>query len=160
MPKPQNRWESSSSDSDSPNGRAVCRKRGRTQAGEDSTAGGGPTKETVAAPLQRAAKSHNPLCDGCRLVYHHYERVDRINEGTYGIVWKAQRLDTKETVALKQIKFDAYQEEGFPRMALREISVLLELSSPEPHSSVVSLHEIVVGNQPHQVFLVRTEEAS
>lgn len=98
---------------------------------------------------------HNPLLMGCRLVYDTYDRIARISEGTYGIVWKARDLVTNEIVALKQIKFDDQQEllqvQGFPVTALREINVLMALS---PHKNIVSVREMVVGNDNDKVFMV------
>lgn len=96
--------------------------------------------------------SHNPLLQGCRSVYDIYERIDRVSEGTYGIVWKARDLATQEIVALKQIKFDYDQQknQGFPVTALREISVLLELC----HECIVSVKEMVVGTANDKVFMV------
>jgi len=74
-----------------------------------------------------------------------------LHVGTYGIVWKAKDLATKEIVALKQIKFDAEMtKEGFPMAALREINVLLELS----HENIVTVREMVVGDSSDQVFMV------
>ena len=95
--------------------------------------------------------AHNPLLQGCRSVYDCYERLDRLDEGTYGIVWKAKDLATDDIVALKQIKFDAEMtKEGFPVTALREISVLLSLS----HESIVGVKEMVVGSTSDKVFMV------
>lgn len=95
---------------------------------------------------------HNPLTQGCRSVYDTYERLARVSEGTYGVVWKARDLATNETVALKQIKFDSeqLQKQGFPVTALREINVLLALS----HESIVTVKEMVVGSSPDKVFMV------
>lgn len=55
-----------------------------------------------------------------------YEKVERIGEGTYGIVYKARDNNTKEFVALKKIKLEN-EDEGVPSTALREISILKEL---------------------------------
>ena len=58
---------------------------------------------------------HNPLLNDCRSVYDSYERLDRLDEGTYGIVWKARDLATNEIVALKQIQFDmSLEKKDFP----------------------------------------------
>jgi cell division cycle 2-like protein len=94
---------------------------------------------------------HNPLLQGCRSVYNCYERLARLDEGTYGIVWKAKDVTTKEIVALKQIKFDpAITKDGFPIAALREIGVLLALS----HECIVTVKEMVVGDDFDKVFMV------
>lgn len=94
---------------------------------------------------------HNPLLNGCRSVYNSYERLNKIDEGTYGIVWKARDLSTNEVVALKQIKYDNNLfREGFPITALREISVLLALN----HECIVTVREMVVGDSFDKVFMV------
>ena len=94
---------------------------------------------------------HNPLLHGCRSVYESYERLSHLDEGTYGIVWKARDNSTKEIVALKQIKFDnEMTKEGFPISALREISVLLSLN----HECIVTVREMVVGDTHDKVFMV------
>ena len=78
-----------------------------------------------------------------------------MSEGTYGIVWKAKNLITREIFALKQIKFEDQQQQlkvqGFPVTALREINVLLALSS---HENIVSVKEMVVGSGFDKVFMV------
>lgn len=94
---------------------------------------------------------HNPLLHGCRSVYESYERLGHLDEGTYGVVWKARDNSTGEIVALKQIKFDEeITTEGFPISALREISVLLALS----HECIVTVREMVVGSTHDKVFMV------
>lgn len=94
---------------------------------------------------------HNPLLQGCRSVYDSYERLDHLDEGTYGVVWKARDNSTGEIVALKQIKFDSEMtKEGFPISALREIGVLLALS----HECIVTVREMVVGTAADKVFMV------
>lgn len=94
---------------------------------------------------------HNPLLHGCRSVYDSYERLSHLDEGTYGVVWKARDTSTDEVVAIKQIKFDAEMtKEGFPISALREIGVLLSLS----HECIVTVREMVVGDAPDKAFMV------
>jgi cell division cycle 2-like len=105
---------------------------------------------------------HNPLLHGCRSVYDTYDRISRVSEGTYGVVWKARDLATNDIVALKQIKFNVLTDdeqrmasstqnkEGFPLVALREVNVLLSLS----HESIVSVREMVVGDGLDKVFMV------
>lgn len=106
------------------------------------------------SPSQSSSPSlplHNPLLQGCRSVYTSYERLARLDEGTYGIVWKARDIATNETVALKQIKFDTtLTKDGFPIAALREIGVLLALS----HECIVTVREMVVGDDFDKVFMV------
>uniref|UniRef100_A0A7S4JTD8 Cyclin-dependent kinase 2 homolog n=3 Tax=Odontella aurita TaxID=265563 RepID=A0A7S4JTD8_9STRA len=110
----------------------------------------GAMKSELSPGISRLPK-HNPLLSGCRSVYSCYERLARLDEGTYGVVWKARDTATDDTVALKQIKFDqAMMKEGFPITALREISVLLDLS----HDCIVTVREMVVGDAADKVFMV------
>uniref|UniRef100_A0A8C6Z976 cyclin-dependent kinase n=1 Tax=Nothoprocta perdicaria TaxID=30464 RepID=A0A8C6Z976_NOTPE len=61
-------------------------------------------------------------------------RVEKIGEGTYGVVYKARNKVTGEVVALKKIRLDTAgarsETEGVPSTAIREISLLKELNHP------------------------------
>jgi len=67
-----------------------------------------------------------------------YTIIDKLGEGTYGIVYKAQDKKTNELVALKCIRLEE-EDEGVPATAIREISLLKELD----HPNVVKLYEII-----------------
>ena len=67
-----------------------------------------------------------------------YQKVEKIGEGTYGVVYKAKDRRTGEFVALKKIRLDE-DGEGVPSTAIREISLLKEVC----HPNVVSLKDIV-----------------
>lgn len=96
-------------------------------------------------------RTHNSLLHGCRSIYTSYERLSHLDEGSYGVVWKAKCLKTCEIVAIKQIKFDnELTKDGFPISALREISVLLSLS----HTNIIPVYEMVTGSTPDKVFMV------
>lgn len=41
-----------------------------------------------------------------------YEKLNKIGEGTYGVVYKARELDTGEMIALKRIRLEQ-EEEGW-----------------------------------------------
>ena len=58
-----------------------------------------------------------------------YEKVEKIGEGTYGVVYKGRKRDTNEFIALKKIRLEQ-EEEGVPSTAIREISLLKELQHP------------------------------
>ena len=58
-----------------------------------------------------------------------YQKIEKIGEGTYGIVYKARNRLTGELVALKKIGLEA-EDEGIPSTAIREISILKELQHP------------------------------
>jgi serine/threonine protein kinase len=61
-----------------------------------------------------------------------YDKIEKVGEGTYGVVYKAKDNQTKEIVALKKIRLEN-EEEGMPSTAMREISLLNELS----HKNIV-----------------------
>eukprot|EP00037_Helgoeca_nana_P023959 m.251158 g.251158 ORF g.251158 m.251158 type:complete len:316 (-) comp26498_c0_seq1:295-1242(-) len=67
-----------------------------------------------------------------------YLKIDKLGEGSYGVVYKAQDVETGEIVALKRIRLDN-EEEGVPFTALREISLLKELVHPH----VVKLYNVL-----------------
>ncbi|RHZ85451.1 hypothetical protein Glove_65g83 [Diversispora epigaea] len=67
-----------------------------------------------------------------------YQKIEKLGEGTYGIVYKAQNRDTNEVVALKRIRLDN-EEEGVPCTAIREISLLKELK----HANIVRLYDVL-----------------
>jgi len=78
-----------------------------------------------------------------------YEKLHKIDEGTYGVVYKAKDKVTGDIVALKQVKLISTKE-GFPVTALREINVLLSLD----HPNIVNVREMVVGNTMDKIFMV------
>lgn len=61
-----------------------------------------------------------------------YLKLEKLGEGTYGVVYKAKERDTDRTVALKKMRLDG-EDEGVPSVAIREISLLRELR----HNNVV-----------------------
>lgn len=62
--------------------------------------------------------------------------------GTYGQVYKACDINTKEVVALKKVRLEN-EKEGFPITAVREIKILRQLN----HKNIVKLREIVTDKQ-------------
>lgn len=67
-----------------------------------------------------------------------YEKLDKLGEGTYGVVWKARHISTNEIFALKKIRLEQ-EDEGIPSTAIREIALLKELQ----HKNIVKLHDVV-----------------
>ncbi|XP_073303348.1 cell division control protein 2 homolog A-like [Primulina huaijiensis] len=67
-----------------------------------------------------------------------YEKVEKIGEGMYGVVYKARDRITNETIALKKIRLEQ-EDEGVPSTAIREISLLKEMQ----HGNIVRLQDVV-----------------
>jgi serine/threonine protein kinase len=58
-----------------------------------------------------------------------YERLEKLGEGTYGVVYKALNKETGELVAIKKIRLEK-EDDGVPSTAIREISLLKNLKHP------------------------------
>lgn len=101
------------------------------------------TPEPAGTPL----RSINML-QGCRSV-DEFERLNKIDEGTYGVVYRAKDKKTGEIVALKKVKMEK-EREGFPLTSLREINILLSFH----HPSIVDVKEVVVGSSLDSIFMV------
>ncbi|KAL8952012.1 MAG: hypothetical protein Q9222_002058, partial [Ikaeria aurantiellina] len=84
----------------------------------------------------------------CRHV-DNFEKLNHIEEGSYGWVSRAKEIATGEVVALKKLKMDN-SNDGFPVTGLREIQTLK--ASKHPH--IVALREVVMGDKLDDVFLV------
>ncbi|KAK2735007.1 Cyclin-dependent kinase catalytic subunit [Myotisia sp. PD_48] len=78
-----------------------------------------------------------------------YQKIEKIGEGTYGVVYKARDLSNNgKIVALKKIRLEA-EDEGVPSTAIREISLLKEMKDP----NIVRLFNIVHADG-HKLYLV------
>ncbi|KAL2332681.1 hypothetical protein Fmac_013894 [Flemingia macrophylla] len=95
-------------------------------------------------PPQRAVN----MLQGCRSV-DEFERLNKIDEGTYGVVFRAKDKNTGEVLALKKVKMEK-EKEGFPLTSLREINILLSFH----HPSIVDVKEVVVGSNLDSIFMV------
>jgi serine/threonine protein kinase len=73
-----------------------------------------------------------------------YERQVKLGEGSYGVVYKAVDTKTRETVALKILKFDEFDEDGVPSTLLREISILKTIN----HINIVGLVDACTSTVP------------
>lgn len=66
-----------------------------------------------------------------------YKNLEKLGEGTYGVVYKAIDTETDEVLAVKKIRLED-EDQGVPSTTLREIAVLKELN----HPSVVKLKNV------------------
>lgn len=79
-----------------------------------------------------------------------FETLNHIEEGSYGWVSRAREISTGQVVALKKVKMDYQQQDGFPVTALREITILQRAR----HKNIVTLHEVLSGTEASEVVLV------
>lgn len=68
----------------------------------------------------------------------HYLKLEKLGEGTYGVVYKSRDVNTGDIVALKRIRLES-DEEGVPSTTIREIALLKELN----HPNIVTLREVL-----------------
>ncbi|KAJ3079840.1 hypothetical protein HK102_003476, partial [Quaeritorhiza haematococci] len=132
-----------------------------TIGGADTTTGGASdTDENNASSPSRLLSSDGrippwprtnalvgPLLTGCRSV-NNYEKLNRIDEGAYGVVYRARDRTTGEIVALKKLKLER-EKNGFPVTSLREIFTLL--LAKHPH--IVDVKEILVTPNLNSIFI-------
>ncbi|XP_062927234.1 cyclin-dependent kinase 1 [Mobula hypostoma] len=76
-----------------------------------------------------------------------YVKIEKIGEGTYGVVYKGRHKTTQQIVAMKKIRLES-EEEGVPSTAIREISLLKELQ----HPNIVCLQDILM--QDARLYLI------
>uniref|UniRef100_A0A2R8N987 Protein kinase domain-containing protein n=1 Tax=Callithrix jacchus TaxID=9483 RepID=A0A2R8N987_CALJA len=76
-----------------------------------------------------------------------YTKIEKIGEGTYGVVYKGRHKTTGQVVTMKKIRLES-EEEGVPSTAIREISLLKELR----HLNIVSLQDVLM--QDSRLYLI------
>lgn len=113
----------------------------RTESEDEYDSRGTP--EPVITP-KRAVN----MLKACRSV-DVFEKLNKIDEGTYGVVYRAMDMDSGDIVALKKVKMEK-EREGFPLTSLREINILLSFH----HPSIVDVKEVVVGSALDSIFMV------
>lgn len=132
-------------------------------------------RRKLARAWSALRRSAHPAITESRSIYS-YERLNHIQEGTYGVVFRARPRDSEpqatlaetastntaaaststpsssRTVAVKKLKLDKNGlMEGFPITSLREIQAL---TLARTHSNVIRLHEVCIGKTLDQIFLV------
>lgn len=119
-------------------------KRRRLSTDNDSTAPSPDKQELGAERKKKLLRFPAPEWAPCRHV-DNYERLNHIEEGSYGLVSRAKDMVTGEVVALKKLKIDN-SPDGFPVTGLREIQTLQRAR----HHNIVHLREIVMGNSMNE----------
>lgn len=67
-----------------------------------------------------------------------FQKLEKIGEGTYGVVYKAEDKQTGRLVALKKIRPES-ENEGIPATTIREVFLLKNLK----HSTIIDLMEVI-----------------
>ncbi|KAH7835814.1 hypothetical protein Vadar_030114 [Vaccinium darrowii] len=122
-------------------------KNGTNFSQSDTDSGDEHESRDTTEPAVPPKRTVNML-EECRSV-NVFERLNKIDEGTYGVVYRARDRDTGEIVALKKVKMEK-EREGFPLTSLREINILLSFH----HPSIVDVKEVVVGSNLDSIFMV------
>ena len=96
----------------------------------------------------RRLRFQMPELQSCRHI-EQYEKLNHIEEGSYGVVFRARESGTGDIVAVKRLKMDK-ERDGFPITSLREITTLM--AARHPH--VVNIREVVMGDALTDVYIV------
>lgn len=104
-------------------------------------------KNVKAGVQQAASKLNSTEVSQSQSALPKYQLIQKIGEGTYGVVYKAKDRVTGRFMALKKIRLDA-EDEGVPSTSIREISLLKELD----HPNVVKLEDVL--HCKNRLFLV------
>ena len=106
-----------------------------------------PEQNAIVVP-KRTRPTLNPDMQASDSVYYRKPGNESVvGAGTYGKVFKAIHVFTKDQVALKKIRMEG-ERDGFPITAVREIKLLQHLR----HEHVVSLQEVMV--EKNECFMV------
>jgi cell division cycle 2-like protein len=107
-------------------------------------------EESAKFLLLKKKKSRyiNPVLSGCRKI-ENYKQLNKIDEGSYGIVFRAENIETGEIVAIKKIKLGK-EKEGFPITSIREINILFDLD----HENIIKIKEVVYGSSLDKIYTV------
>ena len=107
---------------------------------DDGASGQDEASSEPFEPLRFPAPEWGP----CRHV-DNFEKLNHIEEGSYGWVSRAREIATGEVVALKKLKTMGERTE-LPVTGLREIQTLMVLR----HENIVKLREVAIGDDPYE----------
>lgn len=106
-------------------------------------------KKDPTTSSSRPLASSAAVYGNCVSVADRYEKLGRLGEGTYGIVYQALDRETNVKVALKRCIPHHEASDGFPVTTLREIQSLRICAG---HAHIVQLDRVAVST--NGVFLV------
>ncbi|KAI8576944.1 hypothetical protein K450DRAFT_254346 [Umbelopsis ramanniana AG] len=89
-----------------------------------------------------------PFYGDCRDV-DDFKKLNRVGEGTYGVVYRVNDTKTGRICALKRIRMEG-ETDGLPLSSLREIMILKRMRN----RNIVNVTDVAVGPQLESIFLV------
>ncbi|CAJ0571434.1 unnamed protein product, partial [Mesorhabditis spiculigera] len=98
---------------------------------------------------RRAAIDKETLGHGACQNVNDFQKLNRLGEGTYGVVYRVKQIHTGEILALKRVRNDDNRD-GISEAALREITLLNRLR----HDNIVELRGVAVARDVKSMFLV------
>ncbi|KAI8589215.1 kinase-like domain-containing protein [Geranomyces variabilis] len=150
--KPKSKWDSDDDEAEQPSKKfqKVSGKRKPRRHDAEHLVNTAHRPEAPPTSPFKPPRTHlpGPPLVSCRNV-DNYEKLNRIEEGAYGIVYRARDRQTGEIVALKKLKLEN-ERNGFPVTSLREIHTLLLAK----HPNIVNVKEIVVTPSMSGIFIV------
>lgn len=84
-----------------------------------------------------------------RSVLKRFDIIQKVGQGSYGIVWKVFDKQMGKVVALKKI-FDAFQNDTDAQRTYREIKILQELD----HENIIKLYNVIRAANDKDIYLV------
>ncbi|EGD92960.1 CMGC/CDK/CRK7 protein kinase [Trichophyton tonsurans CBS 112818] len=123
------------------------RRESRPEKRKDRTAERSKPKKKVLTRMKPRPTLSEEFSRADSVYYRKPGNESVVGAGTYGKVFKAVHVFTKNMVALKRIRMEG-EKDGFPITAVREIRLLQHLH----HQNVVSLQEVMV--EKNECFMV------
>ncbi|ORY04076.1 kinase-like protein [Basidiobolus meristosporus CBS 931.73] len=120
-----------------------------TQSAEKDTSDHTETSEQLFSVSGKSCQLPKSNYVGCCRSVDEFEKLNRVGEGTYGIVYRVRDKITNEILALKKIRMD-FENEGLPLSSLREIMLLKKLN----HKNIVNVTDVAVGRSLDSIFMV------
>lgn len=124
---------------DDDNGRPSKRRRVTPEAGSHTPQAGSGGND--AKPIKLLRFEDTGTWSKSRSV-ENYDKLNDIEEGTYGWVARGTDRATGKIVALKRLKLEPSDRNGLPVTGLREIQILQDCK----HRNIVRLEEVVLGD--------------
>lgn len=113
-------------------------------------------KNETKSPVEENQKYLNKKVNRKKLIVlkgsrrvENFEPLNKIDEGSYGVVYRARNVETGEIVAIKKLKLGK-EKEGFPITSIREINILLTFD----HENIIKIKEVVYGSTLDKIFTV------